>query len=72
VTPRSTLFLRGLNNYRDGLRDGMQITLELLLGTPPELAAGQGIPYRGERPRELEAWARRALAQIHADREAER
>ena len=46
--------------YRSGLRDGMKITLELLLGNPINGAP----PYAGSCPPELVEWAERALARL--------
>jgi len=50
-------------NYRDGLRDGVIMTLELLLG----VSSHGGIPFTGERSFELEQWAQQALMRAKAD-----
>ena len=50
-------------NYRDGMRDGVIMTLELLLG----VSSHGGIPFTGERSFELEEWAQQALMRAKAD-----
>lgn len=50
--------------YRDGVRDGMEITLRLLLGD----ASPGGKPYEGDRPEELVVWAQNALDRIEEER----
>lgn len=48
--------------YRDGLRDGITMTLTLLLGRE----ADGGVPYRGELPAGAREWAEGALAAVGA------
>ena len=45
-------------HYRDGLRDGVVLALEMLLGHDRH----GGVPYNGPMPEELRQWAERALA----------
>lgn len=51
--------------YRDGIRDGMEITLRLIVGDD----STDGEPYRGWKPKQLRKWARAALGRIEADKE---
>lgn len=60
---RADLQAQANRNYRDGMRDGVIMTLELLLG----VSAHGGTPYTGERPAELERWAQNALMRAKAD-----
>jgi hypothetical protein len=46
--------------YASGVKDGFRITLELLLGQP---AAG-GVPFDGELPDDVRAWAETALTKV--------
>lgn len=65
MKPASTTFDYALStHYGQGIRDGFDITLKLLLGEP----AGGGEPYRGPMPDELRAWAKAALDKIEASR----
>ncbi len=49
-----------LKIYGDGIQDGFEIVLRLILG---EEAAG-GVPYSGPVPDELRHWAQSALDKI--------
>lgn len=60
---RADLQAQANRNYRDGLRDGVIMTLELLLG----ISSYGGEPYAGERSVELERWAQQALRNAKAD-----
>ncbi len=61
---RADLQAQANRNYREGLRDGVIMTLELLLG----ISSHGGEPYAGERSGELEQWAQTALRNAKADR----
>lgn len=50
--------------YGDGVMDGMEIALRLALGQHAE----GGEPFEGETLEEFQAWARRALDRIEADK----
>lgn len=51
--------------YASGVKDGMQIALELMLG---KQSASGGIPYRGPLPDEARQWAEAALARVTEQR----
>lgn len=50
--------------YADGIADGIETTLRLLLGE----AADGGVPYAGELPADAEEWARAALHRVRRAR----
>lgn len=53
--------------YSDGIRDGMEIVIDLVLNNHSTMNGG-GVPYQGEVPDELKKYLNAAKSKIEQDR----
>ena len=62
TTAESLIQKRRMRDYAEGVKDGMTITLQLLLGTESH----GGVPYDGEIPDDLRVYLESALRRAQA------